>query len=139
MISPERLEILHLLEELSEVVPEVRLGQLVANLSYLCAACQTNQSGKWKMRSCWRRLESTWNIGGQSEEWAWLDRFDDPREELPVHTSGSAPRDRIWAANRPARSSLVCNRAAKPPARSSLVSSNFPSTSHQRSQGSFHI
>lgn len=35
MISPERLEILHLLEELSEVVPEVRLGQLVANLSYL--------------------------------------------------------------------------------------------------------
>jgi hypothetical protein len=35
MISPVRQEILHLLAELSEVVPEVRLGQLMANLSYL--------------------------------------------------------------------------------------------------------
>jgi len=35
MISPVRQEILDVLAELSEVVPEVRLGQLMANLSYL--------------------------------------------------------------------------------------------------------
>jgi hypothetical protein len=35
MITPVRQEILHLLAELSEIVPEVRLGQLMANLSYL--------------------------------------------------------------------------------------------------------
>jgi hypothetical protein len=35
MIHPIRHEILRLLAELSEVVPEVRLGQLLVNLSYL--------------------------------------------------------------------------------------------------------
>jgi hypothetical protein len=35
MISPVRQEILNVLAELSETVPEVRLGQLMANLSYL--------------------------------------------------------------------------------------------------------
>jgi hypothetical protein len=35
MISPVRQEVLRLLAELSEVAPEVRLGQLMANLSYL--------------------------------------------------------------------------------------------------------
>ncbi|HWY88240.1 MAG TPA: hypothetical protein VNX28_16130 [Gemmataceae bacterium] len=35
MISPVRQEILDVLAELSETVPEVRLGQLMANLSYL--------------------------------------------------------------------------------------------------------
>jgi hypothetical protein len=35
MIDPVRQEILQVLGELSEVVPEVRLGQLLANLSYL--------------------------------------------------------------------------------------------------------
>jgi hypothetical protein len=35
MISPVRQEIFRLLAELSEVAPEVRLGQLLANLSYL--------------------------------------------------------------------------------------------------------
>ncbi len=35
MISPVRQEILQLLAELSVAVPEVRLGQLVVNLSYL--------------------------------------------------------------------------------------------------------
>ena len=35
MIDPVRKEALQVLAELSEVVPEVRLGQLMANLSYL--------------------------------------------------------------------------------------------------------
>ena len=35
MIDPVRRDVLHVLAELSEVVPEVRLGQLMANLSYL--------------------------------------------------------------------------------------------------------
>ena len=35
MINPVRQQVLHLLEELSDVVPEVRLGQLLVNLSYL--------------------------------------------------------------------------------------------------------
>ena len=35
MINPVRQEVLLVLAELSEVVPEVRLGQLMANLSYL--------------------------------------------------------------------------------------------------------
>jgi hypothetical protein len=35
MIDPTRKEALQVLAELSEVAPDVRLGQLVANLSYL--------------------------------------------------------------------------------------------------------
>ncbi|MBI3466799.1 MAG: hypothetical protein HY000_27620 [Planctomycetes bacterium] len=35
MMSPVRQEVLRLLAELSEIAPEVRLGQLMANLSYL--------------------------------------------------------------------------------------------------------
>src|SRR5437763_8070024 len=35
MIDPVRREVLQVLAELSEVVPEVRRGQLMANLSYL--------------------------------------------------------------------------------------------------------
>ena len=35
MISPTRAEVLRLLAELSESLPEMRFGQLVANLSYL--------------------------------------------------------------------------------------------------------
>lgn len=35
MIDPVRQEVLQVLAELSEAVPEVRLGQLMANLSYL--------------------------------------------------------------------------------------------------------
>jgi len=35
MIDPVRHELLSVLAELSEVAPEVRLGQLIANLSYL--------------------------------------------------------------------------------------------------------
>ena len=35
MISPVRQEVLRVLAELSEHCPEVRLGQLIANLSYL--------------------------------------------------------------------------------------------------------
>lgn len=35
MIDPVRREVLQVLAELSEVVPEVRFGQLLANLSYL--------------------------------------------------------------------------------------------------------
>ena len=35
MSSPVRQEVLQVLAELSEICPEVRLGQLIANLSYL--------------------------------------------------------------------------------------------------------
>ena len=38
MISPERREILRLLEPLCELSPDVRFGQLMANLSYLAVA-----------------------------------------------------------------------------------------------------
>jgi len=35
MINPVRQEVLQVLAEISELAPEVRLGQLIANLSYL--------------------------------------------------------------------------------------------------------
>jgi len=35
MITAQRQEILKLLERLSELAPEVRFGQLIANVSYL--------------------------------------------------------------------------------------------------------
>lgn len=35
MMNPVRQELLQMLAELSELVPEVRLGQLIVNLSYL--------------------------------------------------------------------------------------------------------
>lgn len=35
MMNPVRQEVLQVLAELSELVPEVRLGQLIVNLSYL--------------------------------------------------------------------------------------------------------
>ncbi len=35
MMSPTRQEVLQVLTELSELVPEVRFGQLIVNLSYL--------------------------------------------------------------------------------------------------------
>lgn len=35
MTTPVRQEVLQVLAELSEVVPEVRLGQMIVNLSYL--------------------------------------------------------------------------------------------------------
>lgn len=35
MINPVRQHVLRVLADLSEVCPEVRLGQLIANLSYL--------------------------------------------------------------------------------------------------------
>ncbi len=35
MITAQRQEILRLLERLSELTPDVRFGQLIANLSYL--------------------------------------------------------------------------------------------------------
>ena len=47
MISPIRREVLQVLAELSEVVPEVRLGQLMANLSYL--ACGLTTQAIWDM------------------------------------------------------------------------------------------
>ena len=43
MIEPTRREILHELERLSELTPDVRFGQLIANLSYL-AVGPTNEA-----------------------------------------------------------------------------------------------
>ena len=43
MITAQRQEILRLLERLSELTPDVRFGQLVANLSYL-AVGPTNEA-----------------------------------------------------------------------------------------------
>ncbi len=47
MIEPTRRDILHALERLSELTPEVRFGQLIANLSYL-AVGPTNEA-IWEM------------------------------------------------------------------------------------------
>jgi hypothetical protein len=47
MISPVRKEVLRLLEQVSEVAPDVRFGQLIANLSYL-AIGPTNEA-VWDM------------------------------------------------------------------------------------------
>jgi hypothetical protein len=47
MINPIRQEILQVLEELSQVVPEVRLGQLMANLSYIARGL--NKEAIWDM------------------------------------------------------------------------------------------
>ena len=47
MIEPTRREILHELERLSELTPDVRFGQLIANLSYL-AVGPTNEA-VWEM------------------------------------------------------------------------------------------
>lgn len=43
MITLQRQEILRLLERLSELTPDVRFGQLIANLSYL-AIGPTNEA-----------------------------------------------------------------------------------------------
>lgn len=43
MIDPTRTEILRLLERLTELAPDVRFGQLIANLSYL-AIGPTNEA-----------------------------------------------------------------------------------------------
>ena len=43
MISAQRQEILRLLDRLSELAPDVRFGQLIANLSYLAVA-PTNEA-----------------------------------------------------------------------------------------------
>jgi hypothetical protein len=43
MITTQRQEILRLLERLSELTPDVRFGQLIANLSYL-AVGPTNEA-----------------------------------------------------------------------------------------------
>ena len=41
MITGQRQEILQLLERLSELTPDVRFGQLIANLSYLAVGPTT--------------------------------------------------------------------------------------------------
>ena len=43
MITAQRQEILQLLQRLSELTPDVRFGQLIANLSYL-AVGPTNEA-----------------------------------------------------------------------------------------------
>jgi hypothetical protein len=43
MITPQRRELLELLERLSALTPDVRFGQLIANLSYL-AVGPTNEA-----------------------------------------------------------------------------------------------
>ena len=43
MISPVRREVLRLLEQVSELAPDVRFGQLLANLSYM-AIGPTNEA-----------------------------------------------------------------------------------------------
>lgn len=43
MITAQRREVLQLLERLSELTPDVRFGQLIANLSYL-AVGPTNEA-----------------------------------------------------------------------------------------------
>ncbi len=47
MIIAQRQEILRLLARLSELTPDVRFGQLIANLSYLAVA--TTNEAIWDM------------------------------------------------------------------------------------------
>lgn len=47
MIEPTRREILQALERLSELTPDVRFGQLIANLSYL--ALGPTHEAVWEM------------------------------------------------------------------------------------------
>jgi hypothetical protein len=47
MISPVRKEVLCLLEQVSELAPDVRFGQLIANLSYL--AIEPTNEAIWDM------------------------------------------------------------------------------------------
>jgi len=47
MTNPVRKEILRLLEQLSELTPDVRFGQLIANLSYL--AVEPTAGAIWDM------------------------------------------------------------------------------------------
>lgn len=46
-MNPVRHELFRVIEELSEIVPEVRLGQLMANLSYLARGL--NKEAIWDM------------------------------------------------------------------------------------------
>ena len=47
MINPVRKEVLSVLAELSEAAPEIRLGQLITNLSYLARGLSTESI--WEM------------------------------------------------------------------------------------------
>jgi hypothetical protein len=47
MMNPVRKEVLSVLTELSEVAPEIRLGQLIANLSYLARGL--SKESIWEM------------------------------------------------------------------------------------------
>jgi hypothetical protein len=69
MIEPARQEILRVLAELSEVCPEVRLGQLVVNVSYLARGL-SNES-VWDMEDeelleAARRHLEQWRAGTPS-------------------------------------------------------------------------
>jgi hypothetical protein len=47
MMNPTRQEVLKALTELSELAPDVRFGQLIANLSYLARGLSTESI--WEM------------------------------------------------------------------------------------------
>ncbi len=83
MISPVRQEALQVLAELSELVPEVRLGQLIANLSYLAHGL-SNES-IWDMEddellTAARKHLEEWRAGAGR----WPDKMGSDRGVRPV-------------------------------------------------------
>jgi len=63
MIDPVRQEVLQVLAELSEAVPAVRLGQLMANLSYLVRGLSSE--------AIWTMEDEDWReaAGSGQEKW----------------------------------------------------------------------
>ena len=65
MIDTDRSEVLRALEALSEVCPEYRLGQMIANLAMLARGdAESARSGISKTQSCWLRRRkhlADWN------------------------------------------------------------------------------
>jgi hypothetical protein len=59
MITPQRQEIIRLLSQLSELTPDVRFGQLIANVSYLAVAPTSEAIWTWRTSSCSPRFVST--------------------------------------------------------------------------------
>jgi hypothetical protein len=63
MIDPERKALLSLFEELSDSCPELRFGQLIANLTMMARGDSEGPSGTLRMRSWWRQPENIWRTG----------------------------------------------------------------------------
>ena len=98
MIDPTRQEILQLLAELSEVVPEVRLGQLMVNLSYLARGLTKEAIYDMEDEELLETCVSIWNTGSQNARWKWLS--GNARGDLPHDLALEEQTKRIAAEQR---------------------------------------